>query len=154
MRKTKAQKGITLIALIITIVVLLILAAVTIRAMQGDGIISKAEEAKAKTEQAQAEEEQRLLEYEYQIAKSQGTATGTYDEYVLEKKYGLKIGDYVNYKYDKLEDGYPLSATYSGYTGGDQIIKQPTTPLQWRVLGIDQKRQCRVNKCNTGREPK
>ena len=44
--KTKEMKGITLIALVITIVVLLILAGVSISLLLGDnGIITKAKEA-------------------------------------------------------------------------------------------------------------
>ena len=47
------QKGITLIALVVTIVVLLILAGVTINALFGDtGIIKKAQEAQSKMDQA------------------------------------------------------------------------------------------------------
>ena len=43
-------RGITLIALVITIIVLLILAGVTIAALSGDnGILTKAKEAKQKT---------------------------------------------------------------------------------------------------------
>jgi len=45
MRKTKTQRGITLIALIITIVVLLILAAVAISSIQNDGILHYAQNA-------------------------------------------------------------------------------------------------------------
>ena len=45
MKRTKTQKGITLIALIITIVVLLILAVVTINAVQDGGIIGHAKNA-------------------------------------------------------------------------------------------------------------
>jgi len=46
MKKTNTQKGITLIALIITIVVLLILAVVAIGAVQNDGIIEYAKNAR------------------------------------------------------------------------------------------------------------
>ena len=50
MNKTQTQKGITLIALIITIIVMLILVAVTLVITLGDnGIIAKAREAKTKT---------------------------------------------------------------------------------------------------------
>ena len=50
LKQTKKQKGITLIALVITIIVLLILAAVTINALSGDnGILKRATEAKQKT---------------------------------------------------------------------------------------------------------
>ena len=59
------NKGITLIALVITIIVLLILAGVTIAALSGDnGILTRAKEAKQKTEQAQKEEEKTLSNME------------------------------------------------------------------------------------------
>ena len=45
MKENKMQKGITLVALIITIIVLLILAVVTIREITGEGIISHAKNA-------------------------------------------------------------------------------------------------------------
>ena len=60
MKKSKTQKGITLIALIITIVVLLILAVVTINAIQGDGIIEYASNA-ADEYTAKADEEQETI---------------------------------------------------------------------------------------------
>ncbi len=57
----KEAKGITLIALIITIIVLLILSGVSIAMLTGDnGIITKAIEAKEKTEEAKIREEQEL----------------------------------------------------------------------------------------------
>ena len=57
MKTRKKEKGITLIALVITIVVLLILAGVTITALSGDnGILTRAKDAKEKTEQAQKDE--------------------------------------------------------------------------------------------------
>ena len=53
------EKGITLVALVITIIVLLILAGVTISMVVGDnGIITKAQEAKQNMANATAEEEQ------------------------------------------------------------------------------------------------
>ena len=55
------QKGITLIALVITIIILLILAAVTIAALSGDnGILSNAAGAKQETEKAEILEQIRL----------------------------------------------------------------------------------------------
>ena len=50
MRKTKMQKGITLIALIITIVVILILAAVTMSVLSDSGIINRAKNAQTEYE--------------------------------------------------------------------------------------------------------
>ena len=55
--KVKTNKGITLIALVITIIVLLILAGVTIAMLTGNnGILTKATEAKQKTTEAAAKE--------------------------------------------------------------------------------------------------
>lgn len=57
----QTNKGITLIALVITIIVLLILAGVTIATLFGDnGILTKATEASKKTGQASAEEQVQL----------------------------------------------------------------------------------------------
>ena len=57
LKKVKKQEGITLIALVITIIVLLILAAVTINALSGDnGILKRASEAKKGTNQSTVEE--------------------------------------------------------------------------------------------------
>ena len=51
--KEKSTKGITLIALVITIVILLILAGVSIAMLTGDnGILTQAQNAKEKTEKA------------------------------------------------------------------------------------------------------
>ena len=61
MEKALKEKGITLIALVITIIVLLILAGVSIAMLTGDnGIITQAKLAKEKTEEAQRKEEQEL----------------------------------------------------------------------------------------------
>ena len=61
LKKVKKQGGITLIALVITIIVLLILAAVTINALSGDnGILKRASEAKKGTNQSNVEEVTKL----------------------------------------------------------------------------------------------
>ena len=61
----RRNKGITLIALVITIIVLLILAGVAIAMLSGqNGILRKATEAKTKTEQAQEEEQTKLAQME------------------------------------------------------------------------------------------
>ena len=66
--KTKSNKGITLIALVITIIVLLILAGVTIAALSGDnGILKRAAEAKEQTNQKNDEETEKLSGYESTI---------------------------------------------------------------------------------------
>ena len=73
----KENKGITLIALVITIIVLLILAGVAIAMLSGEnGILRKAADAKTKTEQAQTNETEYLEGYEDIInEKIDGTKT-------------------------------------------------------------------------------
>lgn len=59
------EKGITLIALVITVIVLLILAGVTIATLTGDnGILRQANNAKEKTKQAEEEELRKLTQEE------------------------------------------------------------------------------------------
>ena len=51
--KSKQEKGITLIALVLTIIVLMILAAVSVATLTGDnGILTKAKEATETTKKA------------------------------------------------------------------------------------------------------
>ena len=76
MRKTKSQKGITLIALIITIIVLLILAVVAIGAVQNDGIIGHAKNARDEYSTAQATENSTIQSYLDKIQEHVGTGTG------------------------------------------------------------------------------
>ena len=83
--KTKEMKGITLVALVVTIVVLLILAGVSINTVLGDdGIIKKAKEAAAATKRASAEEEMNRLVLEYQFASNDETLESFLQEKVTE----------------------------------------------------------------------
>ena len=60
MNKFKNCKGITLVALIITIIILLILAGIAIAQLQNNGLFGKSQQAKGKWENAQVEEELEL----------------------------------------------------------------------------------------------
>ena len=109
----KRNKGITLIALVITIIVLLILAGVAISMLSGEnGILRKAAEAKTKTEEAQKEESTILSDMEI-------------DGYFIEKgskykcRYGYITGfalngtvveDTIQDLQDSLPDGYLVKA--------------------------------------------
>ena len=67
----KKQTGITLIALVITIIVLLILAGVAIATLTGDnGILTKTADAKKVTLQGEEKEQIRLGYLDYQLASS------------------------------------------------------------------------------------
>ena len=63
----KKNKGITLVALVITIVILLILAGISISALTNIGIFQKAKDAKSVSENAEKEQNKILDEYEEKI---------------------------------------------------------------------------------------
>ena len=64
----KNNKGITLVALVVTIIVLIILAGISINLVLGDnGIITIAKKAKENTELAKTQEETELNELYYQL---------------------------------------------------------------------------------------
>ena len=148
--KNQKTKGITLIALVITIIVLLILAGVSIAMLTGqNGILTQAQNAKNRTEAAQAEEENRLNEYNNIINNyvSGGTTeeTPTFDEDTLTigeatnvDKYGWKVPNYTveatnawrlfyqdsNYTYlitDECVGSYMPSDYYGEYTSGADV---------------------------------
>ncbi len=69
MRKTNGQKGITLVALVITIIILLILATISIQSLTNTGLFAKAQEAKEKTKNATENQAKTLNEYEDELNK-------------------------------------------------------------------------------------
>ena len=69
MKKTNGQKGITLVALVITIIILLILATISIQALTNTGLFQKANEAKEKTKNATENQATILNEYEDELNK-------------------------------------------------------------------------------------
>lgn len=66
----KSQKGITLVALVITIIILLILAGITIASLQKTNLFGKAREAANKSENARQNEIIRLNEYEEELDRA------------------------------------------------------------------------------------
>ena len=75
--RRKEEKGITLIALVITIIVLLILAGVSIATLTGDnGILTKANKAKEETEKASGEEQRELAMIEATMNDKETTFQG------------------------------------------------------------------------------
>ena len=69
MKKTNKQKGITLVALVITIIILLILATISIQSLTNTGLFAKAQEAKEKTQNAEENQARILNEYEDELNK-------------------------------------------------------------------------------------
>ena len=111
--KTKEAKGITLIALVITIIVLLILAGVTIATLTGDnGILNQAGKAKDKTTEAES-----IERVQVEVAGSYGI-DGTIDKEQLNKN--LKNINGLIYNGNPLSDrnkiaNLPATVTLNGY---------------------------------------
>ena len=66
-QRNKEDKGITLVALVITIVILLILAGISVSTLTNTGLFNKAKEARQKSENAQILENSTLAKYENTI---------------------------------------------------------------------------------------
>ena len=67
--KIKENRGITLIALVVTVIVLLVLAGVSISMLAGqNGVLTRAAEAKIKTDEAEKQENERMQDYEDTIS--------------------------------------------------------------------------------------
>lgn len=83
----KRSKGITLIALVITIIVLLILAGVTIATLTGDnGLLSKASTAKNTVNESEIEEKLKLAYQDYYLG--QHTESGYTFQNAVDKMFG------------------------------------------------------------------
>ena len=93
MKKNRQEKGITLIALIITIVVLLLIAIVSIGTVKESKIIGHAESAASEYVIAQEKEKIALAYSEYQIQKALNQNTGV-DTLIIEKANIESIGNY------------------------------------------------------------
>ena len=138
----KETNGITLIALVVTIVVLLILAGVSINMVLGqNGIVTKAKDARDKTEQAKqndlASMDQVVKDMD-DILNDNGTSRG--DDTPTETKTlveafnagELKIGDYVEYK-PTARQTYTSATDENGWADQTYTVDTTTT---WRVLGL------------------
>ena len=67
--RIRKSKGITLIALVVTVIVLLVLAGVSISMLTGqNGILTRAAESKVKTEEAEKQENERMQDHEDTIS--------------------------------------------------------------------------------------
>ena len=90
------NKGITLIALVITIIILLILSGISISALTNQGLFRNAKAAQNATEKAEKEQGQRLNEYEDEINKYLNNANE-------DEKIGL-ITDNINKELSKTDN--------------------------------------------------
>ena len=136
----KNTKGITLVALVITIIILLILAGISIQAITQTNLFNKTEQAKGEMDNAQKKENETLSSY-----------TDRINEYLPEtlsykvSNGEIEIGAYVNYTPDEVtsdnEEYKELIsnlATYSGNTDEEENTAEKIRQedLKWRVLDV------------------
>lgn len=109
----KSQKGITLIALVITIIVLLILAGVTIAMLTGEnGILTKAKTADTDTKNAEVAER---INMELQAFKTDILDNGSIQADTVNKAKANLPGSTINIETEK--DSNPATISYEGKTG-------------------------------------
>lgn len=123
--KQIASKGITLIALVITIIVLLILAGISIAMLTGEnGILTKAANAERETEIVEAKEQAKLDIAEWTATRlkegKEANVTNTKIQEILEGK--AYVGSTTTNKFTTKKNGYEIlySDLYSAITGGNE----------------------------------
>jgi len=134
--KFKRKSGITLVSLVLTIIILLILAGITISSLTNTVIFRKAKEAKEKTQAAEINQAKTLNEYEDELNKY---VSGKNPIQKLADK--VKVGDYVTYTPDALDSNAleKLKANLNTYSGkSDSTINAAIDrqDLKWRVLDV------------------
>ncbi len=138
----KNSKGITLVALVITIIIMLILAGVALRLALGEnGLFKMSEKAVEKYKEEAAKEENTLGNMEKQLKYM-------IEGYVPDRSM-LKVGDEVNYTPQTAKTTYTLEGNKSGY--GDYTSSKPKTMTKatdqeisqenytWKIMDINSK---------------
>ncbi len=132
MNKFKEQKGITLIALVITIIVLLILAGVSIAMLTGEnGILNQANKAKTETEYKGAEEKVKLAIMGARADDGQMTVEE------LEREIGYQGGTLAGtaFPVEVTVDGHTFTVEDSGKVTGNESGGNKPTPEGQGTLG-------------------
>ena len=136
-RKIKSNNAITLVALVVTIVILLILSGISISALTNTEIFQKVKEAKEKSKNAQKQENEILDEYEKEMDQyGDNTLISNF------KSGKIKVGDYIKYEPDTITDtdeNYnTLISNLIKYSGSGynktETLKQES--VDWRVLDV------------------
>ena len=142
MRKTKRQTGITLVALVVTIIILLILAGITISSLTNTGLFGRAKEAKEKTQNAEKNQQATLDSYEEQIGIASGakeytsakTITEAQTEGMLSKKINSTITDEYGNKIT-VPAGFKITNDATTVDKGIVIIDSNENEFVWIPVG-------------------
>lgn len=133
----KKNSGITLVALVVTIIILLILAGISIQTLTQTNLFNKAKQAKNATENAQKEENKILSEYMNKMNE--------YLPETLASKVNsgeVPIGSYIKYTLDvaseeTINNLITELGTYSGSNANTKETLKQETELKWRVLDVE-----------------
>ena len=153
MKEQNKERGITLVALVITIIILLILATISIQSLTNTGLFAKAQEAKEKTKNAEENQAKTLNEYEDELNKyisstvketfkgtsvtnaiQYGAVLNKDDNTELQDAYGNKIvvpagfkivSDSTTSNATTVDKGIVIEDATSGATAGSQFVWIP-----------------------------
>ncbi len=160
MKKQDKERGITLVALVITIIILLILATISIQSLTNTGLFAKAQEAKDKSQNAEENQTKILNEYEDELNKYiSGTVKETFkgktvDEAIqyadvlnkdnnteLQDAYGNKIvvpaGFKITNEASTVDRGIVIEDATSAETAGSQFVWIPVGKIYTDVAKTD-----------------
>ena len=126
-KELKNEKAITLVALVVTIIVLLILAGIAISLSIGENGIFKRAENVVDIHKESSENEVQTMNELANLIDQYGENANSNPK--------LKVGDYVEYVPETMEKDYNLKKEVSGKQE-DQLISQDTQ-MNWRVLSIN-----------------
>ena len=124
MKKIRQEKGITLVALIITIIILLIIATVTIMSLDGeDGIIGKSKQAKTDYEEEQEKEKGIFAKFESMLAGEESSEGETSEDNGENDSSSDNLGDNSSEEEQNpniasyIEGGVPIPVGFKYITG-------------------------------------
>ena len=160
-KKIKTNNGITLVALVITIIILLILATISIQSLTNTGLFKKANEAKEKTQNAAENQAKTLNEYEDELNKYisdtveerkdpikevANKVLSTTDNTELQDAYGNKIvvpagfkivSDSTTSNATTVDKGIVIEDATTGATAGSQFVWIPVGKIYTDVAKTD-----------------
>ena len=128
MEKLKRYKGITLISLVVTVIILLILAGIAINTLTNNRLFEKAKEAKNKWQNAQEDEEMLISKYSNEIDSHVGgnrdyeTQIKVLQDRITELENANSYSTTAEIKVGKWIDGntiYQLTKSYTDIVGAD-----------------------------------
>ena len=132
----KNTKGITLVALVFTIIILLILSGISIQALTQTNLFNQAKQAKNATENSQKEENKILSEYIDEMNKYLP------ETLVYKVNSGeIPIGSYIKYTPDTASEEIINKlieelGTYSGSQANTKETLKQEMGLNWRILDV------------------